>query len=203
MNYVVRDLDESARKKVVSLLFESFSNDPLYQYFSQSSQKCVKSIRNTFFLGFESFKCRGQLLKGIFRKKKLIAVMFVEKPDVSTEVITHLPLVFRFLWNNPLMYVLRSFYYFIRKIMYRPKQPHFYVAFLAVHPKFRRRGFGRFLLNYLETLSRKDTRSCGVALDTQNPHNVEYYRKLGFRLRKTDRIGFMSVYHMFKRIKAT
>ena len=57
-------------------------------------------------------------------------------------------------------------------------QPHYYLFALGVHPEAQGRGLGSLLTN--DMLRRADREGTPTYLETQNPRNVELYKKLGF-----------------------
>lgn len=58
-------------------------------------------------------------------------------------------------------------------------QPHHYLFILAVHPDFQGHGLGSALVHRGLERARKTGRRC--FLETANPKNREFYRRLGFR----------------------
>ena len=62
-----------------------------------------------------------------------------------------------------------------------PKQPHWYLFFIGIHPTFQGRGIGRRLLE--PVLRRADRERVLCYLETPFATTHEFYRRLGFRLR--------------------
>ena len=65
---------------------------------------------------------------------------------------------------------------------HRPAQPHLYLSTLAVHPDFQGSGYGRALLERTHARSEKHSGSDGVCLETENPQNVPFYERFGYRV---------------------
>jgi len=65
----------------------------------------------------------------------------------------------------------------------RPKEPHFYLNVLGVHPDHQGEGIGAKLLRH--TLVEVDEKKMGAYLETGNPDNIPFYEKFGFRHRAT------------------
>lgn len=63
---------------------------------------------------------------------------------------------------------------------YRPKTPHFYLAFLAVAPSKQGKGYGSSLLNY--TLTRLDLDGTPAYLESSNIRNNQLYERFGFKV---------------------
>ena len=69
-----------------------------------------------------------------------------------------------------------------------PSEPHHFLAKLAVHPAYQRRGLARALLEDLHDWS-VESGSAGVALDNSNPENVRFYESFGYRVTHHARIA--------------
>lgn len=63
-----------------------------------------------------------------------------------------------------------------------PERPHHYLSMLGVRPRWAGRGLARPLLEAVQKLSREHPESTGVALETEDPANVAFYRHFGYRL---------------------
>ncbi len=61
-----------------------------------------------------------------------------------------------------------------------PREPHWYLAILAVHPDRQRQGIGSFLIT--PTLERADRDRLPVYLETTKEANLAYYRRFGFEV---------------------
>lgn len=61
-----------------------------------------------------------------------------------------------------------------------PAAPHAYLHFAAVAPDRRRRGLGRRVVE--PGLRRAEQAGLGVHLETTNPDNLAFYRRLGFEV---------------------
>ena len=62
----------------------------------------------------------------------------------------------------------------------RPRQPHWYVPILGVHPDHQGKGLGGELLR--KVLQRADEDRVAVYLESSNPKNLDFYRKYGFEV---------------------
>jgi len=68
-----------------------------------------------------------------------------------------------------------------------PKEPHWFLETLAVHPDRQRQGVGSFLI--MPTLERADRDALPVYLETTKPANVTYYRRFGFEVLEDLTVG--------------
>lgn len=64
----------------------------------------------------------------------------------------------------------------------QPKQPCFYLAFIAVAPRLQGAGLGSLLLE--RTLARVDAARVGAYLENSNPRNLKLYERMGFAVTK-------------------
>jgi GNAT superfamily N-acetyltransferase len=80
----------------------------------------------------------------------------------------------------------------------KPKQPHFYVNVLGVHPRSQGMGIGSKLLEHIHLLSDRHIKSSGVALDTQTEANVAYYQCLGYQVSSTGNLDRLKYWFMFR-----
>lgn len=63
-----------------------------------------------------------------------------------------------------------------------PADPHWYLALLAVDPRFQGKGYGRLLLE--PGLERCDDEGLPAYLETQKEANLAFYHRFGFELRE-------------------
>lgn len=65
---------------------------------------------------------------------------------------------------------------------HHPHAPHFYLAFIAVAPRYQGMGLGSALLEH--TLSRVDQQGMPAYLENSNPKNARLYERAGFSVTK-------------------
>jgi GNAT superfamily N-acetyltransferase len=80
----------------------------------------------------------------------------------------------------------------------KPKQSHFYVNVLGVHPRSQGMGIGSKLLEHIHILSDQHSKSSGVALDTQTEANAAYYQRLGYQVSSTKNLERVKHWFMFR-----
>jgi ribosomal protein S18 acetylase RimI-like enzyme len=64
-----------------------------------------------------------------------------------------------------------------------PHEPHFYLAFIAVAPRFQGMGLGGALLE--ATIKKVDEAGAAAYLENSNPKNTKLYERAGFVARKS------------------
>ncbi len=62
----------------------------------------------------------------------------------------------------------------------RPRQPHWYILVLGVHPDHQRKGLGGVLLR--QVLRKADEDGIAVYLESSNRRNLDFYSKHGFEV---------------------
>ncbi|WP_317891214.1 GNAT family N-acetyltransferase [Paenibacillus oceani] len=137
---------------------------------------------------------------GYFDGDRLLGLYIAENPQEGKLPIRQMvqlawrtiPLLFRlpgktFGFLNSYMRVTRSI---------APSFPHRYLILIGVEPEARGRGIGKALLLHLLAEVQADSRSQGVALDTENTDNVTLYERFGFTLNKEVLVCGLPVYSM-------
>jgi ribosomal protein S18 acetylase RimI-like enzyme len=82
---------------------------------------------------------------------------------------------------------------------YTPEKPHCYLAVLGIHPEYQGNGLARLLLDEVHEISRKNSTSTGVFLETAKLKNVDMYRHFGYNLISQDRLdNSVDLWYMFK-----
>jgi len=67
-----------------------------------------------------------------------------------------------------------------------PREPHWYIHVVGVHPRAQSRGLGRACMDRATALA--DADGAALYLETGNPENVAFYERFGFEVRETVRI---------------
>ena len=82
---------------------------------------------------------------------------------------------------------------------FKPPAPHYYLGVIGVHPDTHGRGVGMQLLSSFCDLSRRDTLSSGVYLETAQESNVGFYERGGFVETGRGRLGGATLWCMYLR----
>ncbi len=77
-------------------------------------------------------------------------------------------------------------------------RPHHYLGVLAVDPDFQGQGLGARLVGAFCALADGDPASAGVALDTSNPENLDWYARFGFTAMGSGPVGPATVWSLFR-----
>jgi ribosomal protein S18 acetylase RimI-like enzyme len=194
-------IDITDKKQAVKIFAEAFLYDPMnILIFEDESSRYEKVEAIYRFVVYFVVPEMDYKIKGLEVNSELAGVIIFTSSDNKKE------------WSEILISegkktsektgtryseMIREFY--TKAVKNRPKTPHFYINELAVKNKYQGRGYGKALMNYVEEISRNDTFSIGVALDTSNPDNVKLYEHLEYKVTKKFRFYGINGYSMFKR----
>jgi ribosomal protein S18 acetylase RimI-like enzyme len=178
----------------------AFAADPLFVATFGRNKAKVRA-----FLSFmlDMNRLLGGLTKGAFEGDKLAGCMLVEAPEPPPSVRTiarmvlvlarFLPLALRL---SPAKILMLNTY--VARTRTTPPTGNFaYLSMVGVDPSHQGRGIGRMLT---EQALRQATiwNADGLALDTENPTNVRFYEKLGFRLSERLDLGAFVSFCMYR-----
>lgn len=80
----------------------------------------------------------------------------------------------------------------------QPNTPHHYLVCIGVTPNVKGKGIGKSLLERIHAIVEADPTSAGIGLDTENPENLPFYQHFGYTLIKTQKLGDLTIYSMFR-----
>lgn len=207
-SYRIAKLTKSDKSRFMEMMGGAFAADPLFLHlFGDSERDSGARRRVTAFVSFifdKSFMLREEAW-GLFEAGKLLGAYAAEKPLPQARKLAHIkegmllsgrliPLFFRLPLRtiaalNDYMRVTRSA---------APASAHHYLIMIGVAPGQQGNGIGQALLEHLLNRAAADLHSHGVALDTENKLNVDWYRKFGFQLHKETHVRQLPVYCLFR-----
>lgn len=79
-----------------------------------------------------------------------------------------------------------------------PQRPHHYLGVLGAAPEAQGHGVGCALLEAVASIVAADPNSDGTWLDTENPRNVGYYERRGFRVAAERALGSVTIWGMWR-----
>ena len=193
----IAPLDIKDTEKAIEVLFAAFGRDPLmYYFFGNEYQNLARYLMQ--------YVCKladisDLLLWGAFIEEELTGVAQITSPEAvdqnKQEEIAQVEEQLAIAVGEAV--IARIERYVQVKEASKPKQPHFYLNVLGVLPKSQGQGVGKALIEKLHKMSEESTPSCGVALDTENERNLDFYHRLGYCVStKTDldRVKIWSVF---------
>jgi ribosomal protein S18 acetylase RimI-like enzyme len=194
-------LDESHFPDATKILTAAFRNDPMIAHMFPP-QKCNREAAAFFEFLLMKSKLLHESLYGLLYNGELVGMACMELPSSkrpsALQVLAFIHQSLRLVFKIP----LRSFV-FINEYMkstssVRPKSQHHYLIFIGMDPSYQGKGFGKLMLDYLHTLVKSEPASCGIGLDTENPHNVALYERFGYKVTETRVIGPVTIFNMFR-----
>ncbi|WP_328804397.1 GNAT family N-acetyltransferase [Paenibacillus apii] len=197
-------LIKSDKPLFVSLMSRAFAKDPFFMHLFGDSVLDRKARRRvSAFVSFmfdKSFLLYEEVW-GCFENESLLGTYIVEKPYASKLqnmkglllIGRLIPLLFQI--SGQTLSLLNSYMKVTRSVA--PPLTHHYLIMIAVKPENQGKGIGKVLLKHLLNSVNMDTKSHGVALDTENKENIKLYQKFGFTLSNETQIDNVPVYCMF------
>lgn len=196
----ITNLNTKDTDKIIEIFFNTFENYPLMQYFfgnayKQSMKHLIKSMCDKASEG-------DSLLLGAFAEGKLQGVAFTTPPlkqnnnnDVENTTTSSEEEFATAIGEEALM---RIEAYSNLKKANKPSSPHFYINALGVHPQSQGKGIGGAILSQVHQMSKQNSDSCGVALDTQTEKNVGYYQRFGYGVSNSAVLENVKNWFMFR-----
>lgn len=187
------------------------------------SKKHIKPAAETLSSAFEDFPLFTFLLPEKIKRKEKLMVAFegFERYGLKYGYIQASSLNFEgiAIWLNSeimkmtlISYIRCGFFKFMRKVGLKVTmrylkfldyatelhekhmpEPHWYLAFLGVHPDYQRKGYGTSLMD--EMLKYSESNNWPYYLETAVEKNIDFYRKFGFKLVETGRVPESDVNH--------
>lgn len=191
--------------EISTLYRDAFIKDPLFNYvINKNHYKRVKKL----FVFFTKLSLVSQQkviedrYNGVLR-----GVILLETPESinnDLKISRHISIIVSFinlLFSTSFSTINRLMKYMAILTPYRFKENHHYISCFGVSPLYQGQGVGKKL--FLKALKIVDDQksSIGVGLDTENPENVELYKKFGFEVTHEDRLGDITIYSMFRKKK--
>lgn len=184
VNHYENSENEVAFEKVVTLLGDSFANDPLMRLTNTAGWSPKHFVH---MLALKTYVTKNQLYGYINEEKELMAIMSFSEENAGTKSHMDLGLVFlvaeilnRVLsFRMPLKGLKVMNDYMIKNEALKPDEAHVYVHFIAVSEGLRGKGLGKRLLMEAEHYALSKSIYL-LALDTENETNVKLYEHLGY-----------------------
>jgi ribosomal protein S18 acetylase RimI-like enzyme len=195
----IAELGEAPYDRVLEVLALAFESDPSFRYASGASgDRHRERVRALVRAALEVHVAGGNPARGVLRNNELLAVSLVESPGASLPWGTTARSLLRLLVSTTPGVTLRSLRAALPPLRRRPREPHHFLSMLAVHPEARGQGLARLLLEDLHADCDAHPDSIGVALDTENPHNVRLYERFGYRVTVRLRVGGLDAWCMLR-----
>lgn len=197
-----RPLAPADRARFRELIAEAFERDPSMAYFFGSSGGDAGEASHRRALAgfiFDKALALGEAVEGAFADGRLAACAVAE-PSASgpgaAGALRLIPAAIALSKTLPRGSLgrMNRFAAFAR----RPFAPWRwrYLTMIGSSPAYRGRGAAAALLDRAIVAARLDPSCLGLALDTENPDNLPYYRRRGFELHSSGEFMGLTVYRM-------
>lgn len=184
---------------VVQLLAEAFREDPFFNLMFKKEEWDTKATAMIAFLIKRNELLDGVLLTDNEANPSFAAI--IEKPKALRRVslsnrirLLKETIVLAFQIPRRVLPIIRDYERIQSK--HSPKEDHYYVTMIGVASSVRGKGVGKRVLQAVDELASKGPYP--VALDTENEQNVEIYKRLGFTLTGSEKLGEEMMYCLTK-----
>ncbi len=195
----VQRLTDADRAAVVEILATSFHDYPVMRFvLSDAGQEYDRHLRALIGFFADARFLREWPVLGVRRGAELVAVALVSEP-VYVSRPPALKTVYERLHDSIGAAALAQMNRYERgSSVHKPEEPHYFLGMIGVLPDFQAQGYGRALLDHLHDMSRTDPESRGVCLSTEDPGNVPYYERVGYRVVGEADVGDIHSWCMFR-----
>ncbi|MDX2078541.1 MAG: N-acetyltransferase [bacterium] len=167
--------------QVATLFQRSFADDPGMRYICQYEQKGYEKRLSAWFLALLQMQVVNQQpILGICEAGDYVACATLTLPQTKLKTMSLIKWVVTVLFQVGFIGLWRTMGHVGRISRYQPKTRHYRLEFIAVHPNYQGKGYGRMLLDKIHQMSETDAHSQGVWLETTNPVNVGLYEHVGY-----------------------
>jgi len=177
---VVR-LESGAFAEAKAILYRAYKNEPTFKYLfdhrrSGYDQRVRATIRELINLHFST----GQDVIGLALDDHLIAVALVGSPNVRLNLTGQINWRLRMMLTAGMDCTWRYIDYHNQIHKCLPQDLHHELPLMGVDSKYRNLGYGKQLMNAIESICAENPRSVGIGLDTGNMRYLNFYKKLGY-----------------------
>jgi ribosomal protein S18 acetylase RimI-like enzyme len=176
-----------------------FETDPGYLSLTRvAGETHPQFIRQLMRSTLEVHLAARQPVFAVAQDDEVLGVSLVEEPGARFPLSAAAKQAARLLRGTGARVTFRALRGLLALMRERPREPHHYLAMLAVHPRARGRGLARALLEDLHAASGSHPESIGVALDTSNARNLTLYEHFGYQLVSRLRLSGADTWCMFR-----
>ncbi|WP_444684514.1 GNAT family N-acetyltransferase [Alkalicoccus luteus] len=184
---------------VVQLLAQAFREDPFFKLMFKDEEWDTKATAMIAFLIKRNELLDGVLLTDDEAVPSFAAIVEKPAPLRRISVMNRLRLLVEMMKLGVRLpgriLPIAQQYERIQK-QHLPTEPHYYITMIGVAASLRGKGVGKRVLQAVDELAASGPYP--IALDTENEQNVEIYRRLGFTLTGSGKLGDVTMYCMTK-----
>lgn len=195
----VERLTQTDREEVIDVLAAAFRDYPVMRYaLSDAGDDYGARLRELIGFFCDARLTRGWPVLGIRDGQELAAAALVSEPrylpappDLKRKHLQVARIIGREAFDRMAQYERQS-------TGHEPEEPHYFLGMVGVAPGHQGKGYGRTLLDHVQALSEADADSTGVTLSTEDPANVPYYQRVGYRVIAEADVGNIHTWCMFR-----
>ncbi len=195
----VERLTDATREEIIDVLAAAFRDYPVMRYaLSDASDEYDARLRELIGFFCDARLTRGWPVLGIRDGQTLAAAALVSEPrdvpappELKRKHLRVARIIGRAAFDRMAQYERQS-------TGHEPESPHYFLGMIGVAPGHQGKGYGLALLEAVQALSEGDADSTGVTLSTEDPANVPYYQRVGYRVVAEADIGDIHTWCMFR-----
>jgi len=195
----IERLTTADRELVIDVLAAAFRDYPVMRFaLSDAGAEYGDQLRELIGFFCDARLTRGWPVLGIRQGQELVAAALVSEPryvPAPPELKRKRLQVARIIGHEAFD---RMAQYERQSTGHKPEEPHFFLGMIGVAPGHQGSGYGRILLEHIQAMSEADPVSIGVALSTEDPSNVPYYERVGYRVTGEADVGDIHTWSMFR-----
>jgi ribosomal protein S18 acetylase RimI-like enzyme len=181
------------------VLAAAFATDPTVRYVCDAGSGAFERRLHALYALLVRVQIEsGEPRLGVFESDRLVAVCHLLRPTARIPLRLEAMHAIQIVWGLGPGALVRGGRFARAVAGCHPATPHYYVVSIGVDPASQGHGHGGVLLRAVHERSEVDPRSAGVALDTQNPRNVDLYARFGYRVTREGDIGPLHSWCMFR-----
>jgi GNAT superfamily N-acetyltransferase len=169
-------------QEAARVLGRAFVGEPVSMavYRGFTAEKRLRNLTADFAAEMEVCVRKGLPLQ-VCEDGKIVATAVIYQPgSYPLPAGEQMKIFFKSIWGHD-FYDLRPWLRWLVEIdKIHPQEPHYYLEYMGVEPKYQGKGFGSAILRHVTTLS--DREKTGCYLETASPQNVPLYQRFGFQV---------------------
>lgn len=195
-----------SRKEIAKILAKEFYNDTLYTHILPNDESRLKALE-CFFYSYINMYPIGTIVAPT-KSKEAIGYIFYDDNGVSKLKQLKDLVIYSTTLSRMMKYIsVREFVFFIKAIHNNSsawikefiKGKFIHIDLIVVDENHRNKGLAKAIIN--DIFEEADNKNLLTTLETQNPVNVEIYKKLGFKVVKEQRYETLFQYCMIREPK--
>lgn len=195
----VERMTEADREHVIGVLAAAFHDYPVMRFaLADAGPEYDEQLRELIGFYCDARLTRGWPVLGIRQGQEVVAAALVSEPRnvvAPPELRRKHRRVARIIGPEAFERMAR---YERQSTGHEPDEPHYFLGMIGVAPGHQGSGYGRLLLEHIQVMSEGDPVSAGVSLSTEDPSNVGYYERSGYRVIAEADVGDIHAWCMFR-----